>query len=99
MTNNVTKEFLQEHFRKHDSITLYKPDGTAVTFRKQYNLVVKGGGFRGDFKTYVLEACHQCVRLWCVTSFHTGGAGQIFVTFHPCNGRGVSRTKVAYSKG
>lgn len=52
MTNNVTKEFLQEHFRKHDSITLYKPDGTAVTFRKQYNLVVKGGGFRGDFKTY-----------------------------------------------
>ena len=49
---NVTKEFLQEHFRKHDSITLYKPNGTAVIFRKQYNLVVKGGGFRGAFKTY-----------------------------------------------
>lgn len=52
MTNKVTKEFLQEHFRKHDSITLYKPNSTAVTFRKQDNLVLKGGGFRGTFKTY-----------------------------------------------
>ena len=34
MTNNVTKEFLQEHFRK------------------QYNLVLKGSGFKGTFKTY-----------------------------------------------
>lgn len=52
MTNKVSKEFLQEHFSKHDSITLYKPDGTAVTFHKQYNLVLKGGGFKGTFNTY-----------------------------------------------
>lgn len=52
MSNKISKEFLQEHFRKHDSMTLYKPDGTAVTFRKQYNLVLKGGSFKGTFKTY-----------------------------------------------
>jgi len=52
MTNNVTQKFLQEHFRKHDSITLYKPDGTPVTFRKQNNLVLKGGAFKGTFKDY-----------------------------------------------
>ena len=34
MANKVKKEFLAEHFRKHDSITLYKPDGTPVTFGK-----------------------------------------------------------------
>ena len=28
MATKITKEFLQEHFRKHDAITLYKPDGT-----------------------------------------------------------------------
>nr|DAE62242.1 MAG TPA: hypothetical protein [Caudoviricetes sp.] len=35
----------------------------------------------------------------CVSSFHTGGAGLIFTPFYPCNGRGGSRTKIAYSKG
>lgn len=35
MVNEVKKEFLVEHFRKHDFITLYKQDGTPVTFSKQ----------------------------------------------------------------
>lgn len=43
MTNKVSKEFLQEHFRKHDSITLYKPDGTPVTISKQYSIMLRGG--------------------------------------------------------
>ena len=40
MATNVSREFLQEHFRKHDSITLYKPDGTPVTFVKVYEPVL-----------------------------------------------------------
>ncbi len=52
MTNKVSKEFLQEHFRKHDSITLYKPDGTPVTFRKQYNIILHGGHSVFSFKDY-----------------------------------------------
>ena len=38
MVNEVKKEFLVEHFRKHDSITLYKQDGTPVTFSKQHHI-------------------------------------------------------------
>lgn len=52
MTNKITKAFLQEHFRKHDSITLYKADGTPVTFAKHHNLVVNGGHHSFMFKTY-----------------------------------------------
>ena len=40
MATKITKEFLQEHFRKHVSITLYKPDGTPVTFTKVYEPVL-----------------------------------------------------------
>ena len=36
----ITQEFLREHFRKHDSLTLYKPDGTPVTFTKVYEPVL-----------------------------------------------------------
>lgn len=52
MATNVTKQFLQEHFRKHDSITLYRADGTPVTFRKQYNIILFGGHHRLTFKDY-----------------------------------------------
>ena len=52
MATNVSREFLQEHFRKHDSLTLYKPDGTPVTFRKQYNIVLHGGHRMFKFKDY-----------------------------------------------
>lgn len=52
MATKITKEFLQEHFRKHDSITLYKPDGTPITFIKQYELVMEGGHSRFRFKDY-----------------------------------------------
>ena len=36
----ITQEFLREHFRKHDSLTLYKPDGTPMTFSKVYEPVL-----------------------------------------------------------
>ena len=52
MTTNVTKQFLQEHFRKHDTLTLYKPDGTPVSFHKGYNLVMEGGHCKVEFKDY-----------------------------------------------
>ena len=40
MITTLTQASLQEHFRKHDSITLYKPDGTPVTFTKVYEPVL-----------------------------------------------------------
>lgn len=52
MTNKVSKEFLQVHFRKYDSITLYTPEGTPVTFRKQNNIVLHGGYHKYTFKDY-----------------------------------------------
>lgn len=48
----ITKHYLQEHFRKHDSITLYKPDGTSVTFSRQFRLVLNGGHQHMEFKDY-----------------------------------------------
>ena len=35
METKITKEFLQDYFRKHETLTLYKPDGTPVSFTKQ----------------------------------------------------------------
>lgn len=52
MANKITKEFLQEHFRKHDSITIYKPDGTPVTFSKQHHIRLYGGHCELFFKDY-----------------------------------------------
>lgn len=52
MATNVTQEFLQEYFRKHDSITLYKPDGTPVTIAKKHYIIFEGGHHRFTFKDY-----------------------------------------------
>lgn len=52
MATDVTKEFLQEYFRKHDSITLYKQDGTSQTFGKQYEVVLRGGHTKFVFKDF-----------------------------------------------
>ena len=50
MTTELNQKYLQEYFKKHDTLTLYKPDGTPVTFQKQYEYVLRGGGstFRFD---------------------------------------------------
>ena len=45
MATDITKEFLQEHFRKRDSITLYKPDGTPITIVKVYEPVLIAGQY------------------------------------------------------
>lgn len=48
----ITKDFLREHFRKHDTLTLYKQNGTPVRFSKQYYLEIEGGHQRFYFKDY-----------------------------------------------
>lgn len=40
MATDITRTYLENHFRKHDSITMYKPDGTPVTFTKVYEPVL-----------------------------------------------------------
>ena len=40
MVTNLTRDFLENHFRKHDAITLYQPDGTPVTITKVYEPVL-----------------------------------------------------------
>lgn len=45
MAKEIKQEFLQEHFRKHDSITLYKQDGTPVTIVKVYEPVLIVGQY------------------------------------------------------
>lgn len=52
MANKITKAFLREHFRKHDTLIMYKPDGTPVSFTKQHRVVLIGGGSKFTFKTY-----------------------------------------------
>ncbi|MGN0619421.1 MAG: hypothetical protein ACI4J7_10430 [Ruminiclostridium sp.] len=51
MGTSITKEFLQEHFRKHNSLTVYKNDGTPVTFEKKYRIAMCGGNCKITFKT------------------------------------------------
>ena len=64
MNTTITHNFLREHFRKHDSITLYKADGTPVTFTKQHHLVLCGGHSRFAFQDYEsLVAFYQKQRL------------------------------------
>ena len=43
MKKEITKAFLREHFRKHDTLTLYGVDGTPIIFTKQRKYVVEGG--------------------------------------------------------
>ena len=65
MENEIKKEFLQEHFRKHNSITLYKPDGTPVTFSRQHHIRLYCGHRDLVFKDYneFLAFCtKQCLR-------------------------------------
>ena len=45
MATDVTQKFLQEHFRKRDSLTLYKQDGTPVTIVKVYEPVLVAGQY------------------------------------------------------
>ena len=52
MATNISRDFLQEHFRKHDSITLYAPDGAPVTISKQYKIMLRGGHTEMEFKSY-----------------------------------------------
>ena len=52
MATTVSKEFLQEHFRKHDTLTLYRKDGSSFTFTKQHRVVLRGGYHKFTFKTY-----------------------------------------------
>jgi hypothetical protein len=51
MSNKITKQFLQEHFRKHDSHA-YKPDGIPRHLVKHHNLIVNGGHHSFMFRTY-----------------------------------------------
>ena len=60
MTTELNQKYLQEHFNKHDTLTLYKPDGTPVTFRKQYEYVLCGGGSTFRFEDFdALKAFFQ----------------------------------------
>ena len=45
MATDVTQKFLQEHFRKRDSLTLYKKDGTPFTIVKVYEPVLIAGQY------------------------------------------------------
>lgn len=52
MATDVTQKYLQEYFATHDTLILYKPDGTPVTFRKESEYVLRGGGSTSHFKTF-----------------------------------------------
>lgn len=52
MANKIEKQFLQEHFRKNDTLTLYKVDGTPVTFSKRQKIRLFGGHCDISFKDY-----------------------------------------------
>lgn len=52
MTTHVSQKYLQEYFDKHDTLILYKPNGTPVTFRKQSEYVLRGGGSTSHFQTF-----------------------------------------------
>ena len=45
MATDITQKFLQEHFHKRDSLTLYKKDGTPFTIVKVYEPVLIAGQY------------------------------------------------------
>ena len=51
MKKEITKEFLREHFRKHNTLTLYEVDGKPIIFTKQRKYVVEGGCHKFTFDT------------------------------------------------
>lgn len=58
----ITKEFLRNHFRKHDTLTLYKPDGTPVTIVKDYDIIFTASQYeRRQFKNVdrLTEFCNR----------------------------------------
>ena len=58
----ITQKFLQEHFRKHDVITLYKPDGTPVTIVKVYEpvlIVSRDEAYRFRSNERLTEFCNK----------------------------------------
>lgn len=62
MENEVKKEFLAEHFRKDNSITLYKPDGTPVTVIKTYEpvlIVSQHEAYRFKSNECLTEFCNK----------------------------------------
>ena len=62
MATDITKEFLQEHFRKRDSITLYKPDGTPITIVKVYEPLLIAGqheAYRFRSNEKLAEFCNK----------------------------------------
>ena len=62
MATDITKEFLQEHFRKRDSLTLYKPDGTPITIVKVYEPVLIAGqyeAYRFHSNEKLAEFCNK----------------------------------------
>ncbi|MGM9592171.1 MAG: hypothetical protein ACI3VK_05585 [Oscillospiraceae bacterium] len=62
MATTLTQKFLQEHFRKHESLTLYKPDGTPVTFAKVYEpvlIVSQHEAYRFKNNERLAEFCNQ----------------------------------------
>lgn len=52
MATDSTKVYLQNYFYRYDSITLYKQDDTPVTFRKQQEVVLRGGYAKLVFKDF-----------------------------------------------
>lgn len=52
MANKITKEFLKEHFRQQDTLTLYRDDGSSFTFVKKHRVILVGGYCKLTFKTY-----------------------------------------------
>ena len=58
----ITREFLQEHFRKHDAITLYNQDGTPVTIVKVYEpvlIVSQDEAYRFRSNERLTEFCNK----------------------------------------
>ena len=58
MDNKITNEFLREYFSKHDTLTLYKPDGTPFTFTKKGHYEMVGGYSTFVFKDYDQMKAH-----------------------------------------
>ena len=62
MATDIKKDFLQNHFRKHDTLTLYKSDGTPVTIVKGYDIIFTASQYeRRRFKNVdrLTEFCNR----------------------------------------
>ncbi len=66
----ITKEFLEKHYKFHDKLVLYTPDGIKLTFAKESHYHMSGGHASLDLMPNITP--HVCRHTYCSNMAKSG---------------------------